>query len=159
ILFLLRALEATEDRGSRMEDRGWKIEDGGSRIESWRAQETRTGFTISKSPSLAVDPRSSILDLPSSILDSRSSGWLWWLAALLCVAGGVLTKWTAPAFFYGTAIPLLWLRGRLRLLWGWPHLTSVVLAGGVCFAWIVAAVALAGWQPFSRTVSQEALMR
>ncbi len=28
-----------------------------------------------------------------------SAGW-WWLAALLCVAGGVLTKWTAPAFFY-----------------------------------------------------------
>ena len=44
----------------------------------------------------------------------------WWLAALLCVAGGVLTKWTAPAFFYGTLIPLLWWRGRLRLLFGLP---------------------------------------
>src|SRR5262249_47654644 len=29
----------------------------------------------------------------------------WWVAALLCVAGGFLTKWTAPAFFYGTALP------------------------------------------------------
>src|SRR5579885_2161226 len=28
----------------------------------------------------------------------------WWLAALLCVAGGVLTKWTAPAFFYLTVV-------------------------------------------------------
>ena len=34
----------------------------------------------------------------------------WWLAACLCMAGGVLTKWTAPQFFYGTAIPYLWWR-------------------------------------------------
>ena len=27
----------------------------------------------------------------------------------------VLTKWTAPAFFYLTAVPFLWLRGRLRV--------------------------------------------
>ena len=31
----------------------------------------------------------------------------WWLLALLCVAGGVLTKWTAPVFFYATALALL----------------------------------------------------
>src|SRR4051812_8653215 len=37
----------------------------------------------------------------------RWAGWGWWQAALLCVAGGLLTKWTAPAFFYLTAIPLL----------------------------------------------------
>ena len=38
--------------------------------------------------------------------------WLWQQAALLCVAGGTMTKWTAPAFFYLTAIPfLLWRRG------------------------------------------------
>src|SRR5206468_1982818 len=48
--------------------------------------------------------------------------WPWWLAALGCVAGGVLTKWTAPAFFYATAITLLWRRGQLRLLWRAPHL-------------------------------------
>src|SRR5581483_4701386 len=30
------------------------------------------------------------------------SEWLWWQLALVCVAGGLLTKWTAPAFFYLT---------------------------------------------------------
>jgi 4-amino-4-deoxy-L-arabinose transferase-like glycosyltransferase len=84
---------------------------------------------------------------------------VWWLAALLSVAGGVLTKWTAPAFFYGTAVPLLWWRGRLRLLWGRGHLTGAALCTALCLAWIVAAISLTGWQPFSYTVSREALMR
>ncbi len=83
----------------------------------------------------------------------------WWFAALACVAGGVLTKWTAPAFFYGTAVPLLWWRGRLRLLFGRPHLMAVALSAGICLAWIGAAVALAGWHPFYDTVSREGLMR
>jgi 4-amino-4-deoxy-L-arabinose transferase-like glycosyltransferase len=83
----------------------------------------------------------------------------WWLAALLCVAGGFLTKWTAPAFFYGTAVPLLWLRGRLRLLWGWRHVLSALLAASTCLAWTALAVALAGWRTFSDTVGQEAAMR
>jgi 4-amino-4-deoxy-L-arabinose transferase-like glycosyltransferase len=83
----------------------------------------------------------------------------WWLASLLCVAGGLLTKWTAPAFFYGTAIPLLWWRGRLRLLWGRNHLVSAALTAGVCLAWVAAAVSLAGWDNFYRTVGQEAAMR
>jgi 4-amino-4-deoxy-L-arabinose transferase-like glycosyltransferase len=85
--------------------------------------------------------------------------WSWWLASLLCVAGGVLTKWTAPAFFYGTAIPLLWWRGRLRLLWGRRHLVSALLAAGVCLAWVVAAVVMTGWDTFYETVSREALQR
>src|SRR5262245_22138565 len=48
-------------------------------------------------------------------LTLRAPTW-WWVAALLCVAGGFLTKWTAPAFFYATVIPLLGCRGQLRLL-------------------------------------------
>src|SRR4051812_34533735 len=32
--------------------------------------------------------------------DPPARPWRWWPAALLCVAGGFLTKWTAPAFFY-----------------------------------------------------------
>ena len=35
------------------------------------------------------------------------------MLALLCVAGGTLTKWTAPAFFYLTVVPLLAWRGEL----------------------------------------------
>jgi 4-amino-4-deoxy-L-arabinose transferase-like glycosyltransferase len=85
--------------------------------------------------------------------------WFWWLAALVCVAGGLLTKWTAPAFFYGTAIPLLWRRGQLRLLWGRHHLVSAAVGAGICLTWMAAAVALAGWDSFFNTVSQEAAMR
>src|SRR4051794_34722756 len=32
--------------------------------------------------------------------DDRRPAWGWWLASLACVAGGFLTKWTAPQFFY-----------------------------------------------------------
>jgi 4-amino-4-deoxy-L-arabinose transferase-like glycosyltransferase len=92
-------------------------------------------------------------------LAPRPSPLRWWLAALVCVAGGVLTKWTAPAFFYGTAFPLLWWRGRLRLLGGRRHLVSALLAAGLCLAWAAAAVALTGWDAFYETVSREALQR
>jgi 4-amino-4-deoxy-L-arabinose transferase-like glycosyltransferase len=90
---------------------------------------------------------------------SSSCAARWWLLALLCVAGGVLTKWTAPAFFYLTVIPLLWWRGRLRLLWGWRHLASVAVAAGVCLAWIAAAATTTGWDVFHETVSREAIQR
>jgi 4-amino-4-deoxy-L-arabinose transferase-like glycosyltransferase len=87
----------------------------------------------------------------------QKTGWLWWQAALLCVAGGVLTKWTAPAFFYLTVIPLLWWRGRLRLLWGGAHLAAVAVAAVPCLAWAAAAGVLAGWDVLVETVSREAL--
>jgi 4-amino-4-deoxy-L-arabinose transferase-like glycosyltransferase len=85
--------------------------------------------------------------------------WRWWLAALLCVAGGVLTKWTAPAFFYATVVPLLWWRGQLRLLFRWQHLAAAAMGASVCLAWIAAAVALEGWDVFYDTVSREAFQR
>jgi 4-amino-4-deoxy-L-arabinose transferase-like glycosyltransferase len=92
--------------------------------------------------------------------DERNrSGWPWWLAALLCVAGGVLTKWTAPAFFYGTAIPLLMIRRRLRLLWSKQHLVSAAVAASICIAWAALAISRTGWDLFYNTVSREALMR
>lgn len=81
-----------------------------------------------------------------------------WLAlALVCVAGGTLTKWTAPAFFYGTAIPFLWWRGRLRVLWSWQHLVAAGLAAALVLTWIGAAVAQTSWDAFYGTVSREAL--
>ena len=85
--------------------------------------------------------------------------WFWWQGALLCVAGGVLTKWTAPAFFYGTVIPLLWWRGRLGLLFSRKHVVSALVGAAICLAWIGLAVSMAGWDAFYKTVSQEALMR
>ena len=59
--------------------------------------------------------------------------------ALLCVAGGVLTKWTSPAFFYLMAVPYLWYRGRLHFLIRRPHLMAAILGGGICLAWFLAA--------------------
>jgi 4-amino-4-deoxy-L-arabinose transferase-like glycosyltransferase len=82
--------------------------------------------------------------------------WGWWLGALLCVAGGVLTKWTAPVFFYGTAAPLLWWRGRLRLLWSLPHLVSAAVGAGLCLTWAASAIALEGWDVFSFEVTRQA---
>ncbi len=83
----------------------------------------------------------------------------WLLAALLCVAGGVLTKWTAPAFFYLTVIPLLWWRGRLRLLWARNHLLAAGLGASLCLAWAALAVRQVGWEVLVKTVTQEALQR
>jgi hypothetical protein len=87
----------------------------------------------------------------------RRVEWLWWQTALLCVAGGALTKWTAPAFFYLTAIPFLLWRRRLYLLWSWPHLLSVVVAAFPCVAWAAAAAFQVGWEPLFDTVRREAL--
>jgi 4-amino-4-deoxy-L-arabinose transferase-like glycosyltransferase len=63
----------------------------------------------------------------------------WWALALLCVAGGVLTKWTSPAFFYLMAVPFLWVRGRLSFLFRLPHVLAALLGGGICLAWLLTA--------------------
>jgi 4-amino-4-deoxy-L-arabinose transferase-like glycosyltransferase len=83
----------------------------------------------------------------------------WWLGVELCLAGGVLTKWTAPAFFYTMAVPLLWWRGRLRLLWSWQHLVAASLAAALCLGWIAAAIFMTGWDIFYATILREAFPR
>lgn len=83
----------------------------------------------------------------------------WWLAALGCVAGGVLTKWTAPVFFYGTLIPLLWWRGELRLLWCRRHMASAAFAATLCLGWAGLAAHSVGWQQLVHDVSHEAWMK
>jgi 4-amino-4-deoxy-L-arabinose transferase-like glycosyltransferase len=95
---------------------------------------------------------------PHDHKQASDSEWRWWLAALLCVAGGFLTKWTAPVFFYGTAIPLLLWRRRLRLLFSRAHLISLGLCSLICLAWIVAAISLAGWPAFREAVTREGFM-
>jgi len=147
IVCFLRALEIAEDRGWRMEDRGWSASTETCTIPT-------PLYSKGTLPSSILYP---LRILPSSI--PRLSLWLWWFAALLCVAGGVLTKWTAPAFFYGTAVPLLWWRGRLRLLVGRHHLVSAAVGALVCLTWIGAAAAMTGWDVFYQTVSREAFMR
>lgn len=82
-----------------------------------------------------------------------------WITALLCVAAGTLTKWTAPVFFYLTAVPLLWQRKQLRLLTSWGHMLGAILAASICLGWVALAVSLAGWDSFYLTVKREALYR
>ncbi len=81
------------------------------------------------------------------------------IGALLCVAGGTLTKWTAPAFFYLTVVPLLAWRGQLRLLVGWKHLLAVGIACVACALWAVAVVQQVGWDALSETIHKEAAYR
>jgi 4-amino-4-deoxy-L-arabinose transferase-like glycosyltransferase len=159
ILFFLRGLGLVEERGMRIENRGWRTKDCGLKIANGVHQIESLRVQASESGPMVLDRQCSILDPPSSILDSRSSPWLWWLAALLCVAGGVLTKWTGAAFFYGTVVPLLWWRGQLRLLWGRHHLVCAAIAAGVVLAWVAAAAALTDWHSLYGTVSREGLMR
>lgn len=87
------------------------------------------------------------------------SALIWWLAALLCVAGGVLTKWTAPTFFYLTVLAVLGRRRRLKLLLGWRHLVSAAAAAAVCLAWAAAATQRVGLETLVETVGREALAR
>jgi 4-amino-4-deoxy-L-arabinose transferase-like glycosyltransferase len=84
---------------------------------------------------------------------------LWWQLALLSVAGGFLTKWTAPAFFYLTVVPLLAWRRRLRLLLQAPHLVAALVAGSLCAGWVAAVAQRVGWDVLWTTVRREALLR
>jgi hypothetical protein len=168
ILFFLRGLELIEDRGRKIKDRG-------SNLNVPRIEYRRIGFPLHSgknvSPMIGEDSTSprhkqavyqtpgSIVDPPSSILDLPSSLWIWWSASLLCVAGGVLTKWTGAAFFYGAVVPLLWWRGQLRLLCCRHHLIPAAIAAGICLTWVASAVAMTSWHEFYETVSREALMR
>jgi 4-amino-4-deoxy-L-arabinose transferase-like glycosyltransferase len=152
ILFLMRALE--DDKVTR-----WQ---GGKVIEEEPDAQVIT-MRVRVSPDGGVCPCSPVPVSPGQLVTvspcHRVTAWRWWLAALLCVAGGFLTKWTAPAFFYATAVPLLWRRGRLRLLVGRQHLASAGLAAGLCLAWVVAAASLGGWENFFFTVKREAFQR
>jgi 4-amino-4-deoxy-L-arabinose transferase-like glycosyltransferase len=89
----------------------------------------------------------------------RWSAWVWWQAGLVCMAGGLLTKWTGPAFFYLTALVFLAGRRRLHLLLGCPHLLALTLVALPCLGWIWLAGRTAGWDTLVDTVGREALQR
>jgi 4-amino-4-deoxy-L-arabinose transferase-like glycosyltransferase len=97
--------------------------------------------------------------------DQRCSGptaskpLVWWVASLLCVAAGTLTKWTAPAFFYLTIIPLLGWRRQLRLLLGWQHLLAVGIAAAVIAVWVFAVSQQVGWETLRDTIRGEVAYR
>jgi 4-amino-4-deoxy-L-arabinose transferase-like glycosyltransferase len=79
--------------------------------------------------------------------------------SLLCVAGGTLTKWTAPAFFYLTVVPLLAWRGELRILFGWRHGLALATAAATCSLWVMAVTHEIGWAMLIETVHREAAYR
>jgi hypothetical protein len=81
------------------------------------------------------------------------------LTSLLCVAAGTLTKWTAPAFFTLTAVPLLAWRRRLRLFVGWPFLLAVGVAVAAVTGWGTLVTQQVGWDVLSETVRKEAAYR
>jgi hypothetical protein len=81
------------------------------------------------------------------------------IGALLCVAGGTLTKWTAPAFFYLTVVPLLAWRGQLRLLVSRAHVVALAVAGAACALWALAVVQQVGWDALVHTLRKEAAYR
>ena len=94
-----------------------------------------------------------------AVPDGTNTARTWWFLALLAVAGGFLTKWTAPAFFYATALPLLAWRKRLRLLFRSNHLLAVGLASAACLAWLGLAARETGWPLLVGTARLEALSR
>src|SRR5207244_2679432 len=154
VLCFLRAIEAEDDKVTRRQ--GDKV----TEVRAFRVAVGPRGIEQVPPPIDRPEPEAA----PSVILSSchlviLSSPTFWWFAALLCVAGGILTKWTAPVFFYATAVSLLWWRGRLRLLLGRRHLVSAGVAASLVLAWVAAAVAHSGWDVFYATVSREALQR
>lgn len=90
---------------------------------------------------------------------SSHSAWGFWMLSMVFMAGGLLTKWTTPAFYYLTALPLLWWRGQLSLLWKPRHICALALAGLLFVAWACTAIALEGWSVFYRTIESEAAQR
>lgn len=114
--------------------------------------------------------------VPSAEIDMTLLGWVaaaivflqraldtnatrWWLLSLLSLALGTLTKWTAPAFYYLTAIPLLAWRGELRVLFGWRHLTACACAVVVCALWAGAVAQQVGGENLAETIRKEAAYR
>ncbi|MFQ3592179.1 MAG: glycosyltransferase family 39 protein [Gemmataceae bacterium] len=81
-----------------------------------------------------------------------------WLLAMSCVAGGLFTKWTGPAFFYLTAFVWLGYRGQLIRLLDVGHLLGLVSVGLLFTLWLWRVYHTAG-DEFLATLEREALMR
>ncbi|VTS02144.1 ArnT family glycosyltransferase [Tuwongella immobilis] len=87
----------------------------------------------------------------------------WWMLAMLAVTGGVLTKWTAPAFFYLAILTVAvcdWRTGRsIRWLFSAGHLIGGVVMLIIVGAWAWHAIEVAGWDRLRDTVGAEAIQR
>lgn len=83
----------------------------------------------------------------------------WWLLTFLCITAGFFTKWTAPAFFYLTALPFLWWRNQLRLLLSPGHLLGLLLFLVLASTWLFLVADSVGWAVLREAVEREALLR
>jgi 4-amino-4-deoxy-L-arabinose transferase-like glycosyltransferase len=120
---------------------------------------------LDKVPSAEIDMTlvgwviASIVFFHRALKADKQPSALYLVLSLLCVAGGTLTKWTAPAFFYLTVITLLIWRSEWRILFGWRHLLAVGIGMGVCFLWAMAVAQQVGWETLIETVRKEAAYR
>jgi 4-amino-4-deoxy-L-arabinose transferase-like glycosyltransferase len=159
LLCLLRAVEVSEEEeidNCKLQISNCKLEEGTAQCPSREGNRVTFRFNLQLSFcnwQLAI---ASVFNL--FLLPLRRS-WPWWLAALFCVAGGLFTKWTAPAFFYLTAVPFLYARGRLHLLFRAPHLTAALLVAALALGWLALVGQSAGWRSLLDTLSREALLR
>ncbi len=83
----------------------------------------------------------------------------WWIATLLCVAGGVLTKWTGFLFFYVMAVPLLLWQRQLWRLFHWHHLLAAFIGMAIVWCWLGLVVNDLGWTNVSNMLWKEGAPR
>ncbi len=86
-----------------------------------------------------------IMDATSGLSTQHSALLFWWIAAPLCVAGGVLTKWTGFLFFYVMVIPMLAWHRQLWRLFHWHHLLAALIGAAIVWSWLGAVVYELGW--------------
>ncbi len=147
LLCFMRALEQSEPEAQR-----WRL---GHALAALRARIDGDASALAALRA-RIDGDASAL----AALRARIGGaFAWWLLALLCTTAGFLTKWTAPAFFYLTAIALLYWRGQLRLLLGWKHLFALGIAVGLCTLWAGAVARQVGWSALIDTFVAEGSQR
>lgn len=90
---------------------------------------------------------------------SSSIQLFWWCAALLCVAGGVLTKWTGFLFFYAMAIPCVFWHRQFWRLFHWHHLLAALLGVAVVFSWLGLVINELGWSQVTAMLWKEGAPR
>lgn len=87
----------------------------------------------------------------------RSLGLL--IVSYLCLAAGTLTKWTAPAFFFLTIVPLLAWRRQFGFLFTWRHLFAAGITVSLLGAWALSVANAVGWGDLIGTIRGEVLYR
>lgn len=78
-------------------------------------------------------------------IGNENRNFAWWVAALLCVAAGVLTKWIGFLFFYAMAIPFLAWRRQFGVLFRWQHVLAALIGVAAVCLWLGPLIKELGW--------------